>query len=122
MSIPIADDFAAIAAKMREDTPASYEQYAGMKFSPMLPAFAVGARSKWLADASDAYEEFRLVQGMLGHDDAGLEKAAAGDIEAFTTLAEALADRTKSLMALAWVAELAQLRLVCVLSRLEERQ
>ena len=93
-----------------------------MKFSPMSPAFTVGARSEWLADASDAYEEFRLVQGISGHDDVGLEKAATADIEAFTTLAEALADRTKRLMALAWVAELAQLRLVCVLSLLEKQQ
>jgi hypothetical protein len=63
-----------------------------------------------------------LMIGSSQRTRAGLEKAAAGDIEAFTTLAGALADRTKSLMALAWVAELAQLRLVCVLSHLEERQ
>lgn len=124
MSTPIADDYAGIAAGMREDGAlATREDYAVMKFSPISPAFIVtSTRAEWLADAADDYALFRFVQEILGRDDMVLEKAAATEVEAFTTLAETLAERMKKLTGLAWAAQVAHMRLLCVLSRLEERE
>jgi hypothetical protein len=129
MSIPIADDFAAIATGMREDTPAdreapaTAEQMAALKFAAVTsPAFTLGAtRCEWLSDAAEAYADFCLMEKTLCHDDEGLEKLVEQNPEAFTNLMETLGDRGERLILLGKVAKIAELRLLCVLTRVAAR-
>ena len=122
-TIPIADDFAAVAAGMRKDTPADSEtlitpeQMAALEF-PAVP-FDIGkTREEWLADFGHAYDEFRYVEGVLKLDDVALAAAAAGHLDDFTTLHEVLADRAKQLKVLGQIAGIAEIRLLVVLTRL----
>jgi hypothetical protein len=129
MSAPIADDFPAIAAGMREDTSvgsealATAEQFAALKFPALTaPPFSIGTQEEFCAEAAADFDAFFFVEGVLKLDDVGLEKAAARDRDAFMELAKVLADRKERLKMLAKIAQMAQIRLLCVLTRLEERE
>ena len=125
----IADNFAAIAAGMRQDTPADHEApataefYAALKFPALTaPPFSIGTQEEFCAEAAADFDAFFFVEGVLKLDDVGLEKATARDRDAFMELAKVLADRKERLKMLAKIAQMAQIRLLCVLTRLEERE